>query len=82
MEIIGILAGLFLLLAYAPQAIKTIRTQKTRDLSLLTLSLLTTSALLWVVYGLLMQLPALWVTNSIVSAFVMIILIVKIKNKK
>ena len=81
MEIIGFCAGLFTLLTYVPQSIKTIRSRKTRDLSLVTLILLTLSALLWVIYGLKKGLPAVWLTNTVVSLLAISILAIKLQNK-
>jgi len=80
-EIIGFCAGLFTLLTYVPQSIKTIRSRKTRDLSLVTLILLTLSALLWVIYGLKKGLPAVWLTNTVVSLLAISILAIKLQNK-
>lgn len=78
MEIMGFIAGLLTLLTYVPQAVKTLRTRQTADLSLLTLILLTTSALLWVVYGLGNHLLAVWLTNVVVTALGGAILTVKL----
>jgi len=81
METIGFIAGLFTLLTYVPQSVKTIRSRKTRDLSFITLILLTVSALLWVAYGLGKSLKAVWFTNSIVALLALSILIIKFQNK-
>ncbi len=80
MEAVGILAGALTLLTYVPQAIKTLSTRKTRDLSLGTLLLLSASALLWVIYGLGKHLPAVWITNSVVAVLGLVILIQKTKD--
>jgi MtN3 and saliva related transmembrane protein len=80
MEVIGFVAGLLTLFTYVPQSIKTIKTRKTRDLSLSTLVLLSSSAVLWVVYGLHKSLVAVWLTNSVVTVLGIIILSIKIKN--
>jgi MtN3 and saliva related transmembrane protein len=79
MESVGIIAGIFTLFTYVPQSIKTIQTKKTRDLSLFTLILLSSSAILWVAYGIGKHLPAVWVTNSIVALLGLIILSIKLK---
>jgi MtN3 and saliva related transmembrane protein len=80
MEIIGIIAGLLTLLTYVPQAFKTIKSQQTRDLSLVTLLFLSAGAFFWVLYGLLGKLPAVWITNIVVLALGLIILVIKLKN--
>ncbi len=81
MEIIGTLAGFLTVITYAPQALKTIRTRKTRDLSLITYVILTAGALSWTVYGLGKGLSSIWVANGIVSALALVILVIKIRNK-
>lgn len=81
MEIVGFIAGMLTLFTYVPQSVKTIRTRKTRDLSLPTLILLSVSALLWVIYGVYKSLPAVWVTNTVVAALGLIILSIKLKGQ-
>jgi len=81
MELLGFVAGCLTLLTYVPQAIKTITTKKTRDLSLLTLILLSSGALAWVIYGIGKHLPAVWVTNSIVCLLGLSILAIKLQEK-
>jgi MtN3 and saliva related transmembrane protein len=80
MEIMGFVAGLLTLLTYVPQSVKTLKTRKTDDLSLPTLVLLSTSALLWVVYGLGSGLLSVWLTNVVVCALGGAILMVKIRE--
>ncbi|HET6924910.1 MAG TPA: SemiSWEET family transporter [Candidatus Saccharimonadales bacterium] len=80
MEIIGYLAGLLTLVGYLPQTIKTIRTRKTRDLSLPTFLIIGTSAVLWTVYGLHTHTPSIWVTNGVVTACSLIILVLKVRE--
>jgi MtN3 and saliva related transmembrane protein len=82
MEFIGVLAGTLTLIAYLPQTIKTIRTKKTKDLSLGTFSIIGISALLWTIYGFDKQLPSIWVTNAVVTACSAIILYIKISREK
>ena len=52
MEYVGYFAGLFTLVGYLPQTIKTIRSKRTKDLSLPTFLIIGTSAVLWTIYGL------------------------------
>ena len=59
MEIIGALAGVLTVVGFVPQAIKTIRSRKTSDLSLLTYLILTTSGTLWAIYGFMINSPSL-----------------------
>lgn len=82
MEIIGYLAGALSLVGYLPQALKTIRTRQTKDLSLLTFSIIGVSAMLWVVYGLVNSILAIWVTNSVVAGCTLAITVIKISTDK
>jgi MtN3 and saliva related transmembrane protein len=79
-EIIGFLAGALTLVGYLPQAAKTIRTRRTKDISLIGFFLIFTSALLWTIYGVAKLTPAIWVANSIVLACSAIVVIIKLMN--
>jgi MtN3 and saliva related transmembrane protein len=72
------LAGTLTLVGYLPQTLKTIRTRKTKDLSLATFFIIGTSALLWTIYGYSKHLPSIWVTNLVVTICSCIILAIKI----
>lgn len=78
MEIFGVIAGILVVLAYAPQAIQTIRTRRTRDLSLATYLMVTAASVCWVIYGIGKGSMALWLANSIVGIFALIITILKV----
>ena len=82
MELIGILAGALTLIGYLPQTIKTIRTRKTKDLSLATFLIIGMSALLWTIYGLSKQLPTIWATTAVVTICSVIILSIKIAERR
>jgi MtN3 and saliva related transmembrane protein len=82
MEFIGTLAGALTLIGYLPQTIKTIRTRKTKDLSLATFSIIGISALLWTIYGLNEQLPSIWVTNAVVTVCSLLIISIKLSEEK
>ncbi len=79
MDIIGYCAGLLTLIGYLPQTIKTIRTRETKALSLPTFLIIGTSAVLWTIYGLGMQKPAIWVTNGVVLVCSAIITVIKLR---
>ncbi len=82
MEIIGILAGLLTLVGYLPQTLKTIRSRRTKDLSLATFIIIGSSALLWTIYGLANNIPAIWVTNAVVTACSLIIIYIKLSSER
>ena len=76
--IIGLLAAACTTIAFLPQVIKTVKTKKTKDISLLMYVILTTGILLWVVYGLLtIDLPII-LANSITFVLALIVLMLKI----
>jgi len=80
MELIGVLAGTLTLVGYLPQTIKTIRTRRTKDLSLWTFLIIGSSALLWTIYGISTSTPAIWVTNGVVTICSLIIVYIKLSE--
>lgn len=80
MEIFGVIAGILVVFAYAPQAIKTIRTRQTRDLSLSTYLMIVVASACWVMYGVYKHSIALWLANSVVGILALIIVIIRFKN--
>ncbi|HUC20938.1 MAG TPA: SemiSWEET family transporter, partial [Candidatus Polarisedimenticolaceae bacterium] len=77
--LIGTLAFLLTFVIQLPQAIRVVRTCHTRDLSMTTYILVTASAALWVVYGLMIHDLAIWGANTMVLLLSAIILGYKIK---
>lgn len=82
MEIVGYIAGILTLVGYLPQTIKTIRTRHTKDLALATFITIGSSALLWTIYGLANNIPAIWVTNAVVTACSLIIIYIKLSSER
>jgi MtN3 and saliva related transmembrane protein len=80
MKFIGYAAGLLTLIGYLPQTIKTIRSQKTKDLSLPTFLIIGIAALLWMSYGFYEHEPAIWITNAVVSICNLIIAFIKLRK--
>jgi MtN3 and saliva related transmembrane protein len=80
MDVVGYLAGLFTLIGYLPQTIKTIRTKHAKDLSLATFVIVGISAILWIVYGLGNDKPAIWITNSVVAIATTIVVVIKFRE--
>lgn len=81
MEVIGVLAGILTLVGYLPQTVKTIRTRHTKDLALTTFVIIGLSAMLWTVYGISKDAPAIWVTNAVVSVCSLIIVSIKLTGE-
>ncbi len=82
MEVASFIGGLAAVLttsAFVPQAIKIIRTRKTKDISLLMYIVLTTGILCWLIYGILIEQAPIVFANSIGFTLTFTILVLKIK---
>ena len=66
---------------FVPQAIHTIRTRSTKDLSMSTFLILCTSTILWFVYGMAIRNLPIIFANGITCSLLMVILSIKIKNE-
>jgi len=77
--IVGLAAGVCTTVSFAPQAIKTIRTKSTKDLSLLMYTVITVGIALWLIYGILIKDLPIILANSVSFVLAGIILIYKIK---
>lgn len=82
MEMIGYAAAVLALIAYLPQTIKTIKTRHTKSLSLPTFVIICASAILWTLYGFLLEDPAIWFTNIIIAACSFVLVVLKVQEKK
>lgn len=81
-QFIGLLAAVLTTAAFVPQAILTIRTRSTKDLSLPTYALLSIGTLLWLTYGLLIRDMPLILANAITATLASTILYFKLIEKK
>jgi len=80
MEIVGFIAGTLTLIGYLPQAIKTMRTRRTKDVSLLAFTLIFASALLWMIYGIARKAPEIYLANGVVVICTAVIVGIKLRN--
>jgi MtN3 and saliva related transmembrane protein len=81
MELLGYIGTVLTITAFLPQAIQTIRTRQTRDLSLPTYIILVISALVWTIYGIGTNAPPIAITNSVVFLSSSVILYLKMTEK-
>ncbi|MEM5812387.1 MAG: SemiSWEET transporter [Candidatus Aenigmatarchaeota archaeon] len=73
---LGIIAAIFTTISFLPQAIKSIKTRHTKDISIPTYVIMVTGLLLWLAYGILLNnLPIIIAT----AVFALLILALKIK---
>ncbi|MGE4289715.1 MAG: SemiSWEET transporter [Salinivirgaceae bacterium] len=79
--LIGLLAAVFTTSSFIPQAIKTIRTKNTKDLSLTMYAVFSTGVLLWLIYGIFINDAPVIIANAITLVFALIILSYKMKFK-
>lgn len=80
-SLVGYLAGVLTTAAPLSQAIKTVRSGKTDDLSFGMWGMQTAGVALWVLFGILMESLPLIIMNSLTLAFVGIILGVMVRNR-
>jgi MtN3 and saliva related transmembrane protein len=80
-EIIGYIAAVLTTIAYLPQTLKTIRSRKTKDISLNMYLLMFTGVSGWLVYGIhLDSLPMIF-ANSLTLTLVITIIVLKLRYK-
>ena len=79
--ILGLIAATCTTVSFLPQALKTIKTRHTKDLSFGMYSLFTLGILLWLVYGIIIKDPPLIIANIITFVFTATILVLIIKYK-
>ena len=77
-EIFGYFAALLTTLAFLPQLIKTLKTQKADDVSLITLIMFLTGVMSWVIYGYKISSIPILIANIITFILNLLILFFKI----
>jgi MtN3 and saliva related transmembrane protein len=77
---IGMLAAALTTAAYIPQAYKTIKTRSTKDLSLVTFTMLFVGTVLWFIYGLYIRDTPIILANGITATLSGIIFFLKISS--
>jgi len=79
--VLGLIAATCTTISFLPQAIKTIRSKHTKDLSLGMYAVLTTGVFLWFVYGIFIKDIPVILANGITFVFTATILYLIIKYK-
>jgi MtN3 and saliva related transmembrane protein len=80
-ENIGFLAAILTTFSFLPQAVLTLRTRKTDEISLVMYLMLNLGIVCWLVYGLVQDDLALILANSVTLLFSLPILLVKCGNR-
>lgn len=78
---IGTLAAILTTIAFLPQAMKTIKTKHTKDLSLGLLIIQSTGSFFWTIYGILINDFPILIASGLTFSLVLLILFLKIKYK-
>jgi len=80
-DILGYCASLASGGAFLPQAIRALRTQQTRDLSLLSVGLGASGTVLWCTYGSLTLSGPIIAANGVVMPFALATLVIKLRER-
>lgn len=78
--LLGYIAATCSTISFLPQVIQTVKTRRTKDISLEMYIVLLTGAILWTWYGFILLSPPIYVTNIIISVLSSVILILKLKH--
>ena len=81
-EIFGYFAAILTTVAFLPQLIKTLRTKKADDVSLITLIMFITGLIFWIIYGYKISSVPILAANIITFILNFLILISKIYFSK
>lgn len=82
-EIIGLIAAVLTTAAFLPQVYKTWNTKDVSSLSLPMFSMFFVGVVMWLIYGLLIESPAIILANTITvfSSFLLVYFKIKYRNK-
>ena len=81
-EFFGYFAAILTTLAFLPQLLKTLKTKKAEDVSLITLIMFLTGVLSWIIYGYKISSTPILIANIITFILNLLILIFKITFSK
>ncbi|PZW37659.1 MtN3 and saliva related transmembrane protein [Humitalea rosea] len=79
-EALGLMAGALTTTAFVPQVAKTWRTGSAEDFSLPMLAMFVAGVGLWLVYGVLIEAPSVWLANGITGPLALYLLWVKLRR--
>jgi len=81
-DLIGYLGGLFIMISFIPQVVKSYRTKSVEDLSIQMILATFIGTVFWLVYGVLVGSMPIMVTNIIFGGTVLFQLFLKIQHGK
>lgn len=77
---VGLVAAVLTTMAFIPQAYKTIKTQETKNLSLITFLMIFLGTILWSVHGIMINDNPLIIANAITAFLSGIIVFLKLRG--
>jgi len=80
-DLFGYAAGLIATISFLPQVIKTYKTKKANDISIYMLGLTLTTNILYIVYGLFLELYPVIIMVSIMSFIIIIQIVLTFKYR-
>jgi MtN3 and saliva related transmembrane protein len=78
--LLGLIAAICTTSSFLPQVIKMLKSKKTKDVSLLMYTILTTGLFLWLVYGFILHDLPLILANSISLTLSLCVLLLKLRH--
>ncbi|MBM3199357.1 PQ-loop repeat-containing protein [Candidatus Woesearchaeota archaeon] len=82
-DVIGYIGGIFIMVSFVPQVIKSYKTRSVEDLSVMMILATLIGTVFWIVYGLMLEALPIILMNTIFGVIVLFQLFLKIKyNKK
>lgn len=78
--LIGLIAAICTTSSFLPQVSKTLRSKRTKDISLRMYAILATGLFLWLIYGFILKDLPLILANGISFSLAMCVLLLKIRH--
>ncbi|MDR1417722.1 MAG: hypothetical protein LBI80_00950 [Endomicrobium sp.] len=79
LDIVGFTAGFFSMIIFVPQVYKTWKNKSAKGVSTQTFVICMVSNVLWVIYGISLKQPAIYITNIVMCSLALTQIILKTK---
>ncbi|MDR2066925.1 MAG: hypothetical protein LBP57_03705 [Endomicrobium sp.] len=79
LDILGFTAGFFSMAIFVPQVYRTWKNKSAKGVSIQTFIICTISNILWIIYGISLKEPAIYVTNIVMLSLALAQIVLKIK---
>jgi MtN3 and saliva related transmembrane protein len=81
LTLLGLAAGIVVATAFFPQVLKVYKSKQTRDISLLTFSMIVIASVLWTVYGIILKDLPIIAANVVIFFMAAAVVVMKLKYK-